>query len=207
MGIIELKCEAQLCWGWGLQSISEESTLPWSSDDRQLLPAPSSLLRKAAAQSQLCPRFFPQARLREPGTESSYPLWINKDSVHPPVSAFKWVSDESGREETRTRLPFYVDRQCAKVRSVVHQHHPPPHHPPLLRSTQTQTARWHPHRTLCEVTTFPLKFHRLCVCVFVPFAAPGLHSDPLTRFHVTLESPTSEKSLFNHPLIHGRFVY
>lgn len=134
-----------------------EHLMPWSSDGRRLLPAPSSLLRKAAARAQLYPRFYTQARLREPETESSYPLWINKDSVPPPppptmlVSAFKWISDESGREERRTFF-FYVDRQCAKVRSAAQ-------HPPLLRSTQTQEARWDPHRTPppLEVTRFSLK--------------------------------------------------
>lgn len=77
LGIIVLKPELHLCWGRGLQSVSEESTLPWSSDGRRLLPAPFSLLRKAAAWAKLLSRFCTQALLREPETESSYPLWMS----------------------------------------------------------------------------------------------------------------------------------
>lgn len=44
-----IDCELELCWAWGLQSISEESTLPWSSDGRQLLPAASGLPRNELA--------------------------------------------------------------------------------------------------------------------------------------------------------------
>lgn len=86
---------------------------------------------------------------------------LNKQGLRPPplVSAFKRVSDESGREETRT-LPSYVDRQCAQVRSVA-QHHQHPPRPPLLRSTRIQDARWEiPAEPLYEVTTFPLKSHQ-----------------------------------------------
>lgn len=57
MVFIMIDCELELCWARGLQSISEESTLPWSSDGRQLLPAASGLPRNEAAAAAAADRY------------------------------------------------------------------------------------------------------------------------------------------------------
>lgn len=162
---MDYKCELQLCSGCRV-SVSRGEHLAliiW----RQTAPPRS--LQSATQISGLGHNSLPAFLYTHTGSSA----WagagvelsaLNKQGLRSlPVSAFKWISDESGREEN---LFFYVDRQqCAKVRSVVQRHH---HHhpPPLLRSTQTQEARWDPPRNPpCEVTTdfFTDFLHFVCV--------------------------------------------